>query len=146
MTHDFNNGMYKPCTIIKIVLALQCDCIRTNQIPEFPDGTSGKEPTCQCRRHKRHSSIPGSDSPLEGDRATQSSILAWKILQTEEPGGLPSIGLQKVWHDWSGLVHTYKDTQGLLTQLLTCLSLHFKAVKTKKKLLILVGDYILIRS
>ena len=34
----------------------------------FPDGTSGKEPACQCRRHKRHGFIPGSErSPGEGN-------------------------------------------------------------------------------
>ena len=31
--------------------------------------------------------------------ATQSSILAWEILQTEEPGGLQSMGLQRISHD-----------------------------------------------
>ena len=44
MTHDFNNGMYKPCATIKIVLALQCDCIRTNQIPEFQMALVVKNP------------------------------------------------------------------------------------------------------
>jgi len=33
-------------------------------------------------------SIPGSGFPLEEEMATHSSILAWKILWTEEPGGL----------------------------------------------------------
>ena len=32
--------------------------------------------------------------------ATHSSILAWKILQTEEPGGLKSMGLQRLRHNW----------------------------------------------
>ena len=32
---------------------------------------------------------------LEKEMATYSTILAWKILRIEEPGGLPSIGLQK---------------------------------------------------
>ena len=36
-----------------------------------------------------------------------SSILAWKILLTEEPGGLQSIGLQRVRHDWSHLACTH---------------------------------------
>ena len=34
--------------------------------------------------------------PLEKEMATGSSILAWKIPWTEEPGGLPSLGLQRV--------------------------------------------------
>ena len=42
---------------------------------------------------------PGSDreDPLEKEMATHSSILAWKIPWTEEPGG--SMGLQRVEHD-----------------------------------------------
>ena len=35
--------------------------------------------------------------------ATHSSILAWRITGTEEPGGLPSKGLHRVGHDWSDL-------------------------------------------
>ena len=57
----------------------------------FPGGALGKEPACQCRRHKSRGSIPGSGDPLEEGMATHSSILAWRILWTEEPGGLPFI-------------------------------------------------------
>ena len=35
--------------------------------------------------------------------ATHSSVLAWRIPGTEEPGGLPSIGSHSVGHDWSDL-------------------------------------------
>ena len=38
-------------------------------------------------------------SPLEEGIATHSSILVWRIPQTEEPGGLQSIGLHRVRHD-----------------------------------------------
>ena len=41
----------------------------------------------------------GREDPLEKDMATHSSILAWKIPWTEEPGGLQSMGLQRVGHD-----------------------------------------------
>ena len=37
----------------------------------------------------------GQEDPLEQEMATHSSILAWEIPQTEEPGGLQSMGLQK---------------------------------------------------
>ena len=37
----------------------------------------------------------GQEDPLEEEMATQSSILAWEISWTEEPGGLQSMGLQK---------------------------------------------------
>ena len=49
----------------------------------------------------------GQEEPLEEGRATHSSILAWRILWTEEPGGLQSIGLQRVGHDWSNLACMY---------------------------------------
>ena len=39
--------------------------------------------------------------------AAHSSILAWKIPQTEEPGKLQSIGLQRFGHDRSNLARTY---------------------------------------
>ena len=41
----------------------------------------------------------GQEDPLEKGIATHSSILAWKIPWTEEPGGLWFIGLQRVRHD-----------------------------------------------
>ena len=41
----------------------------------------------------------GWEDPLEEGRATHSSIVAWRILQTEEPGGLQSMGSQRVRHD-----------------------------------------------
>ena len=41
----------------------------------------------------------GQEDPLEKEVATHSSILAWKILLTEEPGRLPSMELQRVRHD-----------------------------------------------
>ena len=43
--------------------------------------------------------IPGLGHPLEEGMATHSSILAWRIPWTEEPGGLQSIGSQRVRHD-----------------------------------------------
>ena len=41
----------------------------------------------------------GWEDPLEEEMATHSSILAWKILQTEDIGGLQSIGSQRVGHN-----------------------------------------------
>ena len=40
----------------------------------------------------------GWEDPLEKEMATHSSILAWKIQWTEEPGGLQSMGSQRVGH------------------------------------------------
>ena len=41
----------------------------------------------------------GGEDPLEEDMATHSSVVAWRIPWTEEPGGLQSIGLQRVRQD-----------------------------------------------
>ena len=41
----------------------------------------------------------GWEDPLEKEMATHSSILAWEILKTEEPGRLQSIASQKVGHE-----------------------------------------------
>ena len=41
----------------------------------------------------------GWENPLEKDMATHSSILAWRIPRTEEPGRLQSMGSQRVGHD-----------------------------------------------
>ena len=43
--------------------------------------------------------FPGWEDPLEKGMATHSSILAWRIPWTEEPGGLQSVGSQRVGHD-----------------------------------------------
>ena len=42
----------------------------------------------------------GWEDPLEKGMATHCSILAWRIPWTEEPGGLQSMGSQRVRHDW----------------------------------------------
>ena len=41
----------------------------------------------------------GQEYPLKEEMATHSSILAWEIPWTEEPGGLQFVGLQKVGHN-----------------------------------------------
>ena len=50
----------------------------------------------------------GQEDPLEEEMATQSSILAWEIPWTEEPGRLHSMGSQRVRHDWT---HTRTCTE-----------------------------------
>ena len=41
----------------------------------------------------------GGEDPLEKGMPTHSIILAWRIPWTEEPGGLQSVGLQRIRHD-----------------------------------------------
>ena len=64
--------------------------------PEFPVVDS-KESAWKARDP---GSTMGWEDFLEKGMAIHSSILAWRIPWTEEPGGLQSMGLQRVWHDW----------------------------------------------
>ena len=62
----------------------------------FPWWLSGKEPACQCKRHRRHRFDPwGREDPLEKGMATHFSTLAQRIPWTEEPGGLQPKGVAK---------------------------------------------------
>ena len=67
-------------------------------IMDFHCGSDSKESAC-------HVGDPGSilwdlqEGPLEKELATLSSILAWRIPWTEEPGRLQSMELQRVGHD-----------------------------------------------
>ena len=64
----------------------------------FLGGANGKESACQCRRHELEVWSLGQKDPLEEGAATHSSILAWRIPATEEPGGLQSTGSPRVRH------------------------------------------------
>ena len=59
----------------------------------------GKESACQCRRHKRFRFNPWVGK-VPWRRERQPS-LTWRIPQTEEPGGLQSMGSQRVRHSWA---------------------------------------------
>ena len=66
---------------------------------DFTDGSLVKNlPAMQEMQELRVTSLSWED-PLEEEMETQSSILAWKIPWTEEPGGLPSMGSQRARHD-----------------------------------------------
>ena len=60
----------------------------------FPVGLVGKESAY-------NTGDLGQEDPLKKEMATHSSILAWKIAWTEEPGGLQSMGWQRVGHDFA---------------------------------------------
>ena len=50
------------------------------------------------------------EDPQEKEMATHSSILVWRILQTEEPGGLRSMGSQRVGHELKRLTLLFTST------------------------------------
>ena len=65
----------------------------------FPGGSVVKNlSTVQEMQETQFRSLSWED-PLEEGKATHSSILAWRIPWTEEPGGLQSMGLQRVRHN-----------------------------------------------
>ena len=54
----------------------------------------------------------GQEDPLEKEMATCSSVLAWKIPRAEEPGGLQSMGSQRIGHDLRDSACTHKKLYG----------------------------------
>ena len=52
----------------------------------------------------------GGEDLLQKEMATHSSILAWRIPQTEEPGGLQSMGSQRVRHDGATSLHIHEGS------------------------------------
>ena len=68
----------------------------------------------------------GGENPLEKEIAAHSSILAWEIPWTEEPGGLVFMGLQRVGHDL-----TTKQQQQQYILLYTSITRKYRAVITK---------------
>ena len=57
----------------------------------------------QCRTRLSDFTFTFHFHALEKEMATHSSVLAWRIPGTGEPGGLPSLGSHRVRHDWSNL-------------------------------------------
>ena len=74
----------------------------------FPSSSGGKASACNAEDWVQSliRKVPGREGPLEKEMATHSSILAWRIPWTEEPGGLESMGSWRVGHDWATNTHT----------------------------------------
>ena len=62
----------------------------------------------------------GQEDPLGTEMATHSSILAWGVPWTEEPGGLQSMELQRIRHNWATNTHTFKTKVTSLTGYVFC--------------------------
>ena len=62
----------------------------------YTRGSVVKNPPVNAGDARDTGSIPGWGDPLEKEMATHSSILAWRIPRTEEPGGLQSIESQRI--------------------------------------------------
>ena len=77
--------------VVAIHATITCVLQKLKLSKGLPGGTGGREHVCQCRKHER----------LEFDPYI-------RIPQTDEPGRLQSIGLQRVGHDWSDLARSHK--------------------------------------
>ena len=69
----------------------------------FPGGLAGKNLPATQEPQETQIRCVGQEDPLEKVMATHFSILAWRTPWTEESGGLQSIGLKRVGHNWSNL-------------------------------------------
>ena len=67
----------------------------------LPQWLSSKEPLHLPAMQETWVISLGQEDSLEKEMATHSSILAWRIPRTEEPGGLQSMGSQRVRHNWA---------------------------------------------
>ena len=79
----------------------------------FPGGPEGNNPPAM---QETWVWVLRWEDPLEENVATHSSILAWRISMDRGPGGLQSVGLQRLRHDWA-TQHTY-NTQFLVMPVL----------------------------
>ena len=72
-------------------------------------------------------------SCIEKEMATHSSVLAWRILGTGEPGGLPSMGSHRVGHDWSDIAAAAAELLAGPFFFFLSLLLSWLCIKTKIK-------------
>ena len=71
----------------------------------FPSDSAVKDPSAMQETQVRSL---GWEDPLEEGMATHSSILAWRVPWIEEPGGLQSMGSQRVRHEAAEHARTHK--------------------------------------
>jgi len=102
----------------------------------FPDGAVVKNPPAMQEMGVQSLD---RDDPLEEKMATHSSVLFWRIPWTEEPGGLQSMGSQRVGHDRAH-AHTHTHTHArartilCLQNVLSCLTAQ-DAIKYKLEMI-----------
>ena len=68
------------------------DCLVHTKFSSFPGGSAVKNLPAMQEVQETWVQSLGREDPLEEDVATHSSVLAWRIPWTEEPGGLQSMG------------------------------------------------------
>ena len=92
----------------------------------FPDCSNGKDPPVNAGDQVQSL---GQEIGLKKEMATHSSILAWRILWTEEPGRLQSMGSQRVGHNWATNFQWRQNTEYI--QEVTIVWIALSLIKTK---------------
>ena len=109
----------------EVILLMFSNSVSVSSLLGLPRWLSGKESTCQCRRCSQETWIQslGRQDPLEKGLATHPSILAWRIIWTEEPGGLQSMGSESQTRlSARTRAHTHTHTHTHISSLLGSLS------------------------
>ena len=92
---------YSPYMRVQSLSHVQIFCDPVDCSPGFPSGSVVKNMTANAGDSGDVSLISRWEDLLQKEMATHSSVLAWKIPWTGEPGRLQSMGSQRVRHDWA---------------------------------------------
>ena len=79
----------------------ECEEIQPHTFWGFPGGLGVESPPAKRETQELQVQTVGQEDSLEKEMATCSSIFAWEISWTDGPGGLQSMGSQRVRHDWA---------------------------------------------
>ena len=100
------------------IVQLSHSYMTTGKTIDFPGGLDGK---ASAYNAGDLGLIPGSEDPLEKEMAIHSSIRAWKVPWTEEPGRLQSMGSQRVGHDWATSLSLFIEREGERDKDINCI-------------------------
>ena len=95
MVHEQNTELQKPKVCVCVFV-----CFLTLPIPTALASLEAQMVKNLHATQETWVQSLGQEDPLEKGTATHSSILAWRISRTQEPGGLRSTGSQRVGHNW----------------------------------------------
>ena len=100
LTEFSNMSLYQRKQVVEIHMWYkQASLKRRIQKPSYTNTLMAQMVKNLCTMQETQVQSLGWEEPLEKGMATKSSILAWRIQWTEEPGGLQSVGSQRVRHN-----------------------------------------------
>ena len=95
---------YSPVALCELLIVLVSTPLQHSCLENPRDGGAwwaAVHGVAKSRTRLSDFTFPFHFHALEKEMATHSSVLAWRIPGTEEPGGLPSMGSHRAGHDWS---------------------------------------------